>query len=205
MTRTNLPKAITDQRVIAVLRGLDTDRVDMVTETLHDSGIDTVEITMESPNAAESIRSAAARASSVVGAGTVMSIADAEAAVAAGAAFLVAPHTDLAVVRWAVDRSVPIVPGCFTPTEVMAAWSAGAAAIKIFPASVGGLELLKAVRGPFGDLPLIPTGGVTAGNAGAFLGSGAVAVGVGGWLTGQEDLGVIAVRASAIAAICRRG
>lgn len=202
MNRAQLPIEIIEGRVIAVLRGLETSGVEMVVDVLLDAGVGVVEITMESPNAVASMRSAI-NAGAVVGAGTVMSIADAEAAVDAGAIFLVAPHTDLEVVEWAVDRSVPIVPGCFTPTEVATAWSAGASAIKIFPASVGGPDLLSAVRGPFGNLPLIPTGGVTAANAAAFLAAGAVAVGVGGWLTNHDDPDVIGVRASAIVEICR--
>ncbi len=202
MNRAQLPIEIVEERLIAVLRGLETNRVELVVDILRDSGVGVVEVTMESPNADASIRSAV-NAGAVVGAGTVMSIADAEAAVDAGAIFLVAPHTDLEVVEWAVDRSVPIVPGCFTPTEVATAWKAGASAIKIFPASVGGPGLLSSVRGPFGDLPLIPTGGVTAANAAAFLASGAVAVGVGGWLTNHDDPDVIGVRAAAIVEICR--
>lgn len=202
MNRAQLPIDIVEERVVAVLRGLETSGVEMVVDVLLDAGVGVVEITMESPNAAASMQSAI-NAGAVVGAGTVLSIADAEAAVDAGAVFLVAPHTDLEVVEWAVDRSVPVVPGCFTPTEVATAWSAGASAIKIFPASVGGPGLLSAVRGPFGNLPLIPTGGVTAANAAAFLASGAVAVGVGGWLTNHDDPDVIGVRASAIVEICR--
>lgn len=202
MNRAQLPIDIVEERVVAVLRGLETNGVEMVVDVLLDAGVGVVEITMESPNAAASMQSAI-NAGAVVGAGTVLSIADAEAAVDAGAVFLVAPHTDLEVVEWAVDRSVPVVPGCFTPTEVATAWSAGASAIKIFPASVGGPGLLSAVRGPFGNLPLIPTGGVTAANAAAFLASGAVAVGVGGWLTNHDDPDVIGVRASAIVEICR--
>jgi len=202
VTRAQLPSEVIDERVIAVLRGLEPSRIEAVVDTLRNGGIDVVEITMESPDAAGSIRSAVG-AGAVVGAGTVLSIADAEAAVDAGAGFLVAPHTDLSVVEWAVERSIPFVPGGFTPTEVSSAWRAGATAVKIFPASVGGPELLKALRGPFGELPLVATGGVTAANAASFLAAGAVAVGVGGWLTDHDDPGIIAVRASAIAEICR--
>jgi 2-dehydro-3-deoxyphosphogluconate aldolase/(4S)-4-hydroxy-2-oxoglutarate aldolase len=189
--------------VIAVLRGFDPDRVGSLTGVLHRSGITAVEITMDSPDAVTSIERSLGD-DAVVGAGTVMSVADAEAAVAAGAKFLVAPHTDLEVVRWAGERDIPIVPGAFTPTEVSVAWNAGAAAVKIFPASVGGPGLLKAMRGPFGELPLVPTGGITASNAGAFLAAGAAAVGVGGWLTDHEDLGVVGERAAALFAAIDR-
>jgi 2-dehydro-3-deoxyphosphogluconate aldolase/(4S)-4-hydroxy-2-oxoglutarate aldolase len=189
--------------VIAVLRGLDPDRVVAVAEVLCRSGITAIEITMDSPDATSSIEGSI-RGDTVVGAGTVMSVADAEEAVAAGADFLVSPHTDLEVVRWAVERGIPMIPGAFTPTEVAVAWNAGAAAVKVFPASVGGPGLLKAIRGPFGDLPLVPTGGITASNAGAFLAAGAVAVGVGGWLTDHDDLAVVGERAGAIVAATRR-
>lgn len=201
MSRGPLPASILSTRVIPVLRGLDTDRVLDVAAVLRRSGIGIAEITMESPNAAASI-AAATSEGMVAGAGTVMSLAEAEAAVDAGAAFLVSPHTDLEIVRWAVDRAVPMIPGAFTPSEVAAAWNAGAAAIKIFPASIVGPGMLKAIRGPFGDLPLIPTGGITADNARSYLDAGAVAVGVGGWLTDHEDLDVIAERSLSTIEAC---
>jgi 2-dehydro-3-deoxyphosphogluconate aldolase/(4S)-4-hydroxy-2-oxoglutarate aldolase len=202
MNRARLPHAVIDTRVIAVLRGLDPDRVAAVTGVLQGSGISVIEITMDSPEAARSIERLA-HAGSVVGAGTVMSVAEAEAAVAAGATFLVAPHIDQTVARWAVERGIPMIPGAFTPTEVMAAWNAGVAAVKVFPASVGGPGLVKALRGPFGALPLIPTGGITADNAAAFLSAGAMAVGLGGWLTDHPDLEVIAERAASTIQACR--
>lgn len=203
MSRAQVPTAVTVTRVVAVLRGLDPDRVLAVAEVLCRSGITAIEITMDSPDATSSIEGSI-RGDTVVGAGTVMSVADAEEAVAAGADFLVSPHTDLEVVRWAVERGIPMIPGAFTPTEVAVAWNAGAAAVKVFPASVGGPGLLKAIRGPFGDLPLVPTGGITASNAGAFLAAGAVAVGVGGWLTDHDDLAVVGERTRAIVAATRR-
>ena len=201
MSRVQLPTAVTATRVIAVLRGLDPDRVEAVVGALCHSGVTSIEITMDSPNAASLIERSLG-GGAVIGAGTVMSVADAEAAVAAGAKFLVSPHTDLEVVRWAVEQGIPMIPGAFTPTEVAVAWNAGAAAVKVFPASVGGPGLLKAIRGPFGDLPLIPTGGITASNAGAFIAAGAVAVGAGGWLTDHDDLAVVGDRAAAIVDAC---
>lgn len=203
MIRTLLPEVVAETRVIAVLRGLKPDRVQTVVEVLRGAGIGAVEVTLDSPEAARSIERLA-RSDLSVGAGTVMSIAEAEVALAAGATFLVAPHTDPTVARWAVERDIPMIPGAFTPTEVMAAWNLGVAAVKVFPATVGGPELLKALRGPLGGLPLIPTGGITAENAAEFLMAGAMAVGVGGWLTGHSDLGVIAERAALTVQACRR-
>ena len=93
--------------------------------------------------------------------------------------------------------------GLLQPTEVLAAWTAGVAAVKAFPASIAGPELVKALRGPFEAIPLVPTGGITAENAAAFLSVGAVAVGLGGWLTGHSDPGVIAERAALTIQACR--
>ena len=202
MIRALLPDAVIQSRVIAVLRGMDPDRVDSVAGVLARSGVRVVEVTMDSPGAVESIQRIA-HSDSIIGAGTIMSIAEAEAAISAGATFLVAPHTDQSVARWAVELGIPMIPGAFTPTEVMGAWSAGVAAVKVFPASVGGPGLLKALLGPLGGIPLIPTGGITAENAAAFLAAGAVAVGLGGWLTDHVDLEVVAERAALIVEACR--
>lgn len=202
VSRAILPSAVVDRRVIPVLRGLDPDRTGVVTGVLRNAGMDVVEITMDSPDATVSIE-AMAREGAIVGAGTVMSVKEAGDAVAAGAAFLVSPHTDLEIVSWAVERGIPMVPGAFTPTEVAAAWGAGVAAVKVFPASIVGPGIVSALRGPFGDLPLIPTGGITAVNAVSYLEAGATAVGVGGWLTDQDDLTVIAERAAAMVEVCR--
>ncbi len=204
MSRVLLPPAIADTRVIPVLRGLTPARVAEVVDVLGAAGMNVVEITMDSPNAIASIEAVATNGV-VVGAGTVMSVAEADGAVAAGATFLVSPHTDITTVSWAVERGIPMMPGAFTPTEVAAAWSAGVAAVKVFPASIAGPGILSALRGPFGDLPLVPTGGITADNAASYLEAGAVAVGIGGWLTSHADLGVIADRAAATIEACRTG
>lgn len=201
MKRSSLPAEITDARIIAVLRGVDPDRCLQVGTALARAGIGVFEVTMDSPDAARSISSLAEHG--LVGAGTVMDVADAERAVTAGARFLVSPHTDMKVVRWAIDREVPVIPGAFTPTEVATAWSAGSTAVKVFPASVGGPGMIKALLGPL-TIPLIPTGGVTAENAGDFLDAGAIAVGLGGWLTSEPDLGILAHKARSAVAACRR-
>ena len=157
---------------------------------------------MDSPDAAESIRSIAGLGM-VAGAGTIRTVDDAEHAVDAGAEFLVAPHTDARVVSWAVDRGLPIVPGIMTPSEAVSAWDAGAAAVKVFPASVVGPAFLRALRGPLPDVLAIPTGGITAAEVRLYLSAGAVAVGVGDWLSNHEDLSVVEVRAAALLEACR--
>ena len=127
-----------------------------------------------------------------------MTIEAAERAVNAGATFVVSPHTDAALVEWATERGIPCFPGAFTPTEILAAWRAGAAAVKLFPASVAGPAFVREFRGPFPHIPLLPTGGVTAESAPDFIRAGAVAVGLGSWLIGDGDPNGITGRAAAV-------
>jgi 2-dehydro-3-deoxyphosphogluconate aldolase/(4S)-4-hydroxy-2-oxoglutarate aldolase len=200
--RPTLPGAIAEARVVPVLRGLDPERVVAVADALLTAGIGIVEVTMDSPGAVEAI-TLLSGGRTVVGAGTVRSVDQAKLATEAGAAFLVSPHTDLSVVDWAASTSVPFVPGVMTPTEAMVAWNAGAAAVKVFPASVVGPSLLRAMRGPLPDLVVIPTGGITAADARSYIQAGAVAVGVGGWLTDHDDLAIIRTRAGVLVEACR--
>ena len=164
-----------------------------VVEALVAGGVRAFEVTLDSPDAMAAIRTLATQYSDgslLVGAGTVLDVASATAAVAAGASFLVSPHTDRELIRWAVAQRIPIFPGAFTPSEILAAWRAGASAVKLFPASTVGPSYLRELRGPLAEIPLIPTGGVTGENAAAFIAAGALGVGVGGWLfaTGSPDL-----------------
>jgi 2-dehydro-3-deoxyphosphogluconate aldolase/(4S)-4-hydroxy-2-oxoglutarate aldolase len=118
----------------------------------------------------------------------VLSIDDAQAASASGAQFLVSPHTDAQVVAWATESGHAVVPGGYTPTEIVSAWDLGASAVKLFPASIGGPAFVRAVSSPLGHIPLMVTGGIDATNIASYLAAGAVAAGVGGWLVSSEDL-----------------
>ena len=173
----------------------------MIADALAAGGIRILEITMDSPGALESI-GALAGGRLVIAAGTVLTADGADAAVAAGAQFLVSPHLDAALVRDVAGRGVPVIPGALTPSEIMAAWDEGASAVKVFPASLGGPGYLAAVRGPISHIPLIPTGGVNVDNAAPFLAAGAIAVGVGGWLTDSGDAATIRSRAEHLVAVC---
>jgi len=205
MRRPAIPSAIGTGRVIAIGRNLDPERALRIGEALAECGVPAFEVTLQGPAALDAIRELRARLGDrlVVGAGTVLDVAGATAAVDAGAAFLVMPVTDVDVVGWAAERDVPVFPGALSPTEVLTAWRAGASAIKLFPASVGGPALLRELRGPFPDIPLMPTGGVTADNARALIDAGAVAVGVGSWLVGAPDAGTLRARATALMAATR--
>jgi 2-dehydro-3-deoxyphosphogluconate aldolase/(4S)-4-hydroxy-2-oxoglutarate aldolase len=194
MTHAELPDSILKQRVIAVARGLTSDSAPILAAALQRGGLTVLEVTVEGVGGIDAISSLSG-SDVTVGAGTITSVALAAAAVEAGASFLVSPHFDAGLTRWAHERRVPMVPGGLTPTELHAAWDSGAPAVKVFPASVGGPGLIRAIKAPFPDMRLIPTGGITADNAAAYLQSGASAVGVGEWLTGSPDPGVVTDRA----------
>jgi Entner-Doudoroff aldolase len=155
-----------------------------------EAGFAVLEVTLDSPEPYRSIaRIAGASDGVLVGAGTVRTVADVEAAVDSGAAFLVSPLTDTAVIAAAISRGVPILPGAATPTEISQALQAGADAIKVFPAlHLGGPGYIRAISGPLGHPLLVPTGGVTVENAGPFLAAGAFALGVGGAVFSRDAL-----------------
>jgi 2-dehydro-3-deoxyphosphogluconate aldolase/(4S)-4-hydroxy-2-oxoglutarate aldolase len=136
-----------------------------------------------------------------VGAGTVLTLDAARRALDAGARFLVMPHVDTEIVAWAAERGIPAFPGAATPTEVLAGWRAGAAAIKVFPASVLGLSFVRELRGPLPEIPLLPTGGVTLDNAASFIRAGAAAIGLGGWLLGDGQAAGVRDRAREIVSV----
>ena len=195
--RSPLPDEISGPRVVAIGRGLPPDRVERIAEGLVAGGIRAFEITLNSPDAFAAIAALAQRWGDrlLVGAGTVLNTEGAEQAADAGARFIVSPHTDPGLVAWAVGRGLPVFPGAFSPTEVLAGWNAGATAVKLFPASVAGAAFIREFRGPFHDIPLIATGGVTIESAPGLLAAGASAVGMGSWLTGDGEPDGIAERA----------
>lgn len=199
MTMPDLPAAIARERVVAVARRLDVDRARGLAAALIEGGLGVVEVTVEAGGGPAAI-SAMVEAGLTVGAGTVMTVAEARDACAAGATFLVSPHTDVDVLRWALEARVPYVPGVLTPTEVVRALRAGARTVKLFPASLGGPAMVAALRAPFPDLAVVPTGGVSAADAAEYLAAGALAVGIGGWLTDVADLEVVVERARVLRA-----
>ena len=201
--RAGVPEHIIESRIIPIARRLSVADAMVLGEVLVAKGIPVVEVTMDGEDAEASIRQLADMGLSV-GAGTVFTLPEANAALKAGASFLVSPHTDPDLILYAQNREVPIFPGAVTPTEVRTAWTLGASAIKLFPASMGGPSLLATLRGPFSDVPFIPTGGIDAGNAGDYLAAGAVAVGVGSWLTAVGDAEAIADRAEQLRRITLR-
>jgi 2-dehydro-3-deoxyphosphogluconate aldolase/(4S)-4-hydroxy-2-oxoglutarate aldolase len=177
-------KRLIEGKVVAVVRLDSGEQLVNVAEALKAGGITTIEFTVSTPGAIDMIKEASSRFGGEVlmGAGTVLDPETARAAILAGAEFIVTPTLKLATIELCHRYGKPIVPGAFTPTEILTAWEAGADMVKVFPASVGGPGYLKAVRAPLPQLRLVPTGGVSADNAADYLKAGAAAVGVGGKL-----------------------
>ncbi len=169
-------------RAIAVIRSSEKELAWEMASAVAAGGIQFIEITWNTHKAAELIAQLRSEFPSFsIGTGTLLNLEQLQQAIDCGAQFLFTPHTDVAMIKTAVDAGVPIVPGAFSPTEIVTAWQAGATCVKVFPISaLGGAAYLKSLQGPLGHIPLIPTGGVTLENAKVFIDAGAIAVGLAG-------------------------
>lgn len=165
-------------RAIAILRRLPPAHVDTTVEALLAGGFTAIEFTVDSEDALETIARWREAGRALVGAGTVRRVEDADAAVDSGAQFLVSPSYHESVVERSLELGVPVVPGCFTATEIDRAWQQGATFVKLFPGGVVGPAYLRAVLNPLEDVEVVVTGGVDETTARSFLDAGAVGVGV---------------------------
>lgn len=191
MTKTECRARIMEIGIVPVVRASSTKQALQAAEAVCAGGIPIVEVTMTVPGAIEVIAELAKTKGNevLIGAGTVLDAATAQRCLDAGAQFLVSPGFDLETVQLAKTLGVLIMAGALTPTEVMSAWKAGSDFVKIFPCgSVGSAKYIKALRGPFPQVPLVPTGGVNLNNAGEFIQAGAAALGVGGELVSAAAL-----------------
>jgi 2-dehydro-3-deoxyphosphogluconate aldolase/(4S)-4-hydroxy-2-oxoglutarate aldolase len=179
--RADLVRRIETTGVVAVIRLSDASQLGAVADALADGGVRAIEVTMTVPRAIALIEELAASvpAEIMVGAGTVLDADTARQAIEAGAQFIVSPVFRRPVLETGHDHDVAVMPGCFTPTEILDAWDAGADVVKVFPATVLGPGFFKDVLAPLPDVRLMPTGGVTRDNAGDWIEAGAVAIGVG--------------------------
>lgn len=179
-----------DCPIIPVLRKIPYEKSASIIQALYDGGIRAVEITMDTENAEDMIREAVETFSGrmLVGAGTVLTIEDCERAMDAGAQFLVAPNFNSDVLAYAVEKNIPFIPGVFTPSEMVQADRAGAAMVKLFPASTLGPGFIKDVKGPLGHIDILTTGGITKETVRSYLDAGAVSVGAGSALVRKEFL-----------------
>ncbi len=198
--RLDLPQAIGATGVVAVVRKPPL-RVREVVEAVAKGGIRATEVTLNTPGALEAIKELATDPPTqgmLIGAGTVLEVEDAEAAVGAGAQLIVTPVASVDVVRWCVAAGVPVIPGAHTATEIHGVWRAGATAVKVYPYVTGGIAHLKTLMGPLPDVRYMAFGGVTVADVADVLGAGGVGVGIGAWLTDEPDPGEITDRASQV-------
>ncbi len=188
VTRDDALKGILETKVIAVIRMAEADKLRKVVEAISRGGIRAIEITMTTPGACDAIRTLAVEKpeAALIGAGTVLDVRTAEEVIRAGADFVVSPVLDPDVVRICRDSDVFVAPGAFSPTEILAAWRLGADVVKVFPATSLGPKFFKDIKGPLPHVRLMPTGGVTIGNAREFLAAGACCVGIGTALLDKE-------------------
>ena len=175
-------------RAIAVIRYPQLELGSQMAKAVSSGGMQLIEITWNSDQPAELVRQLRSELpSATIGAGTILDLNQLREAIASGAQFLFCPHVDSALIQAAVEAGVPIIPGALSPTEIVTAWQAGASCIKVFPVqSVGGVNYIKNLQDPLGQIPLIPTSGVTKENAGGFLEAGAIAVGLSSQLFPQQ-------------------
>jgi 2-dehydro-3-deoxyphosphogluconate aldolase/(4S)-4-hydroxy-2-oxoglutarate aldolase len=200
VTPEELRAVLTEERLLAIVRGPDPARLLDCLRVLAEAGVRLVEVSLTSTGAVDVLAAAASELGNVLvlGAGTVLTEAQASDVRAAGARYIVTPAAG-AGADAAHRAALPVLAGALTPTEVWAAHQRGAAAVKLFPASLGGPAYVRALVDPFPDVPLVPVGGVDAAAAAAYLAAGAVAVGVGSPLLGDAatggDLAELAERA----------
>lgn len=198
-------RLLQQHRVIAVIRASLWSQGLKMAQAMAQGGISLIEITWNSDRAPELISQLRQELPHcTIGTGTLLNQEQLRKAIDAGVQFLFTPHVDAALITSAIMANVPIVPGALTPTEIVTAWHNGASCVKVFPIqAVGGASYIKALQGPLGHIPLIPTGGVTLENAQEFIAAGAIAVGLSGELfpkslMGAGDWDAIAKRAKTL-------
>jgi 2-dehydro-3-deoxyphosphogluconate aldolase/(4S)-4-hydroxy-2-oxoglutarate aldolase len=167
-------------KIIVIIRGIDPADVLNIAGALLEGGLSVMEITLNSRDALSLIKQASAQMGEqlLIGAGTVLDAASAEAAISAGAKFIVSPSLNIETVRATKQMGAVSIPGAFTATEILYAYNNGGDIIKVFPASVGA-NYFRDLRGPFPQIPLMPTGGVNLTNIREYQKAGAVAYGIG--------------------------
>jgi len=211
MSRETTLNRILEGGIVAVVRSESSEPLVKVIRALAEGGVTAAEVTFTVPDAVDVIRQVRREVGDavVLGAGTVLDPETARAAILAGAEYIVAPTVNLDVVRLCRRYDKVVMPGAFSPTEILTAWEAGADVVKVFPADVGGPSYLKALRGPLPQVRLMPTGGVDLTTAESFLKAGACCLGVGSALVdpkaiSSNDFARIRDLASQYAGLVRR-
>ncbi|TEU12421.1 MAG: bifunctional 4-hydroxy-2-oxoglutarate aldolase/2-dehydro-3-deoxy-phosphogluconate aldolase [Anaerolineales bacterium] len=190
MDKREMMELIQKTGVIAIMRAKSSDQLLAAADAIKAGGVQVIEVTMTTPGALDVIRQATERygADVLFGVGSVLDPESARAAILAGAQFVVSPTLNLKTIELCHRYSIPVVPGAYTPTEILTAWEAGADMVKVFPASVGGPAYFKAIKAPLPQVKLVPVGGVNLDTTADFIRAGADAVGVGSALVSQKLL-----------------
>jgi 2-dehydro-3-deoxyphosphogluconate aldolase/(4S)-4-hydroxy-2-oxoglutarate aldolase len=190
MARIENLQRVLDTGIVAIIRAPSSEQLMNVARALFDGGIDVIEVTFTVPNALEILAAVKKDLGSrvLLGAGTVLDPETARAALFAGAEFLVSPSLNPDVIQLCNRYDKVVMPGAFTPTEILAAWEAGADIVKVFPSDTVGPSYLKALKGPFPQIRLMPTGGVNLQTLPDFIMAGACAVGVGSSLVEPQAI-----------------
>jgi len=181
---------IRETGVIAIMRAQSSDQLIAAADAIKKGGVKAIEVTMTTPGALSVIEQAKGRYGSdvIFGAGSVLDAETGRAAILAGADFVVSPVLNLELIKLCNRYGIPTSPGCYSPTEILTGWEAGADFIKLFPASFGGPNLIKAILAPLPQVRIIPVGGVNLDTAADFISKGAAALGVGSSLVNQKLL-----------------
>ena len=206
-SREEFDTRIRESRLVVILRLNDHANVVEIADTLVRAGVQCLEVTIERPSGLTALADvvAAIGQRAYVGAGTVLRLSEVQAIADAGARFLVTPDTNAEVIAAGAARGLVTLPGAFTPSDVATAVHAGADYVKLFPAATGGVEHLRALRGPFPRVQFVPTGGVSTDNALQWFDAGATAVAMGSNLVaGSGSLEGLFERASAAVRACQR-
>ena len=173
--------------IVGIIRGMPAETIFQIAQAYAEAGFSTLEITMNTKGVSEIISVLRNKHPKLnIGAGTVCTLDDLNKAVNSGAQFIVSPVIDEEVIKNSVSQKIPIFPGAYTPTEIYKAWTLGAAAVKVFPATQLGVQYIKDVLAPLDNIKLLPTGGVNIDNIQAFFKAGAVGVGMGSSLLNKK-------------------
>ena len=193
MSKEDQLRQVLDCGIVAVVRSPDSQQLVEVVRALADGGVTVAEITMTVPGALDVVKATRAALGErvLLGAGTILDPETARAAILAGAEYIVAPTVNFDVIKLCQRYDKLVMPGAFTPTEILAAWEAGADIVKVFPADVVGPAFFKAIKGPLPQIRVMPTGGVDLTTAATFLKAGACCLGVGSQLV---EPGAVAAR-----------
>ena len=188
MTKLEQMQQIEACGIVAIIRANSADELIETAAAIHAGGVDVIEVTMTTPNALQVINDVSSTYGDrvLVGAGSVLDAETARAVILSGANFIVSPVTKPDVIEICNRYGKVVIPGAFTPTEILMAWETGADYVKVFPSSGVGAEYIKDVKAPLPQIPLVPTGGINAENAADFITAGATALGVGSALVNNQ-------------------